>query len=336
MSLPPVEIPLGAIRFNSESAKLEYFNGEKWMQVLTEETIACAGRGVQVGDEQTGSPNVMEYISMDTMGNAVDFGDMQDGVGAPGAAASRIRGLKFGGVTSYPGTFTNTIDYITIATAGNGQNFGDLATTRRAPFSFGDATRAGVAGGGSPSWQATVTGIDYVTISSEGNTQDFGDISSAASCNGSSQMGSRIRGLIVANKANSANNKTNTVEYVTIQTTGDSKDFGDLTNAPANTLTGGNSTRGLIGGGDTPTILNTIQYMQLQTLGNAIDFGDLTFTTSEASAFSSPLRVIWSDSAQTVLEASTIVSKGNAVDWGDFTTGKNHNSALTNVHGGVI
>ena len=336
MSLPPVEIPLGAIRFNSESAKLEYFNGEKWMQVLTEETIACAGRGVQVGDETGGPTNVMEYISMDTMGDAVDFGDMQNGVGACGAAASRIRGIKFGGVTTYPGTFTNTIDYITIATAGNGQNFGDLATTRRAPYSFGDATRGGIAGGASPSWQASQTGIDYVTISSEGNTQDFGDISSAASCNGSSQMGSRTRGLMVANKANSPSTKTNTVEYITVQTTGNSIDFGDLTNAPANILNGSNSTRALIGGGDTPTILNTIQYMQIQSLGNAVDFGDMTFTTSEASAFSSPLRVIWGDSSQTVLDASTIASKGNAVHWGNFTEGKNHNSALTNVHGGVI
>ena len=35
MSLPPVEIPLGAMRFNSDSQKLEYFNGEIWMQVHT-------------------------------------------------------------------------------------------------------------------------------------------------------------------------------------------------------------------------------------------------------------------------------------------------------------
>ena len=27
MSLPPVEIPLGAMRFNSDSQKLEYWNG---------------------------------------------------------------------------------------------------------------------------------------------------------------------------------------------------------------------------------------------------------------------------------------------------------------------
>ena len=35
MSLPPIEIPLGAIRFNSDSQKLEYWNGSVWMQVKT-------------------------------------------------------------------------------------------------------------------------------------------------------------------------------------------------------------------------------------------------------------------------------------------------------------
>ena len=35
MSLPPKEIPLGAMRFNSDFQKLEYWNGEKWFQIHT-------------------------------------------------------------------------------------------------------------------------------------------------------------------------------------------------------------------------------------------------------------------------------------------------------------
>ena len=35
MSLPPQEIPLGAMRFNSDSQKLEYWNGSIWMQIHT-------------------------------------------------------------------------------------------------------------------------------------------------------------------------------------------------------------------------------------------------------------------------------------------------------------
>ena len=36
MSFPPqFEIPLGAMRFNSDSQKLEYWNGSVWMQIQT-------------------------------------------------------------------------------------------------------------------------------------------------------------------------------------------------------------------------------------------------------------------------------------------------------------
>ena len=35
MSLPSVEIPLGAMRFNSDSSKLEYWNGSAWFQIHT-------------------------------------------------------------------------------------------------------------------------------------------------------------------------------------------------------------------------------------------------------------------------------------------------------------
>ena len=46
MSKPPVEIPLGAMRFNSDSQKLEYFNGDIWMQIHTEQSAPIDGRGV--------------------------------------------------------------------------------------------------------------------------------------------------------------------------------------------------------------------------------------------------------------------------------------------------
>ena len=50
MSLPPVEIPLGAMRFNSDSQKLEYFNGDAWMQVHTfSPNLDGGGRGACFG-----------------------------------------------------------------------------------------------------------------------------------------------------------------------------------------------------------------------------------------------------------------------------------------------
>ena len=50
MSLPPVEIPLGAMRFNSDSQKLEYWNGSAWFQIQTfSPTLEGGARGVFFG-----------------------------------------------------------------------------------------------------------------------------------------------------------------------------------------------------------------------------------------------------------------------------------------------
>ena len=78
MSLPPVEIPLGAMRFNSDSQKLEYFNGDIWMQIHTfSPNLDGGARGLFTGGE--GSPtyvNTIDYITISTAGNATDFGDL--------------------------------------------------------------------------------------------------------------------------------------------------------------------------------------------------------------------------------------------------------------------
>ena len=272
---------------------------------------------------------------MHTAGYALDFGDLQTGIGAGGAGASRTRGIKFGGVSSYPGTFTNEIDYIEIAAAGNGLDFGDLTTSRRGLMSYGNQIRAGTAGGAKPSYTATRTSIDYLTITSKGDTINFGDISTATSCNGSSQWGSPTRGMIQANKGNSPSTRTNTVEYVTIATTGNAVDFGDMTNTAANIATAGNSTRGFIAGGNDPSSVNAIQIFTITTLGNAQDFGDLSFTTSETGGFSSPIRAVWSRVSNTYLDTTIHASTGNSTDWGNFLNSHNHNSALSNCHGGL-
>ena len=113
--------------------------------------------------------------------------------------------------------------------------------------------------------------------------------------------------MLIANKGNSPSTRTNTVEYVTISTTGNAVDFGDMTNAPANPATAGNSIRGMVAGGQSPGSVNTIQYFTLTSLGNAQDFGDLSFTTTESSGFSSPIRTVWTRVSQTYMDSSIII-----------------------------
>ena len=121
MSLPPVEIPLGAMRFNSDSQKLEYWNGQIWMQIHTFSPDLNGGtRGIFSGGRNS---NVIQYITISTAGNASDFGDAtinHEG----GAASSRVR---------YCGTgtlgYSNVIDYVTFATTGDAVDFGDLTAS---------------------------------------------------------------------------------------------------------------------------------------------------------------------------------------------------------------
>ena len=80
MSLPPVEIPLGAMRFNSDSSKLEYWNGSAWFQIHTFSPNLDGGtRAFIVGGQLAPNEaitNRIEFITIETQGNATDFGDL--------------------------------------------------------------------------------------------------------------------------------------------------------------------------------------------------------------------------------------------------------------------
>ena len=67
---------------------------------------------------------------------------------------------------------------------------------------------------------------------------------------------------------------SNVIEYVTIQTTGNSTDFGDSTVAREHIAGISNSIRGVFAGGLSPTLLNVMDSITFQTTGNAVDWGD--------------------------------------------------------------
>ena len=80
----------GAIRFNTDSSQLEIYDGNQWTGILatspelqTDGRYSNAGtRGIVMGGLAPGEPagqNVMQYLSIATTGNAVDFGDADSG-----------------------------------------------------------------------------------------------------------------------------------------------------------------------------------------------------------------------------------------------------------------
>ena len=133
----------------------------------------------------------------------------------------------------------------------------------------------------------------------------------------------------------------NTIEYLTISTTGNSLDFGDLLFAKE--LPGGlsNAVRGIWGGGE--GISTDIQFVTIATTGNAQDFGDLTVSRRQTLGCSSPTRGIWgagqnpaiAPTVFNVIDYVTIMSTGNAIDFGDLTVSRTIASAVSNGHGGL-
>ena len=65
-------------------------------------------------------------MTIATLGNAQDFGDLTYSSRIMGSASSPTRGLFAGGLNP---TVLNTISYVQIMTTGNGIDFGDLTST---------------------------------------------------------------------------------------------------------------------------------------------------------------------------------------------------------------
>ena len=71
--------------------------------------------------------------------------------------------------------------------------------------------------------------INYVTTASLGDAKDFGDLSSAEGYGfRSTQLCNTVRGLFVGGYTPSSPNKSNIIDYVTIATTGNANDYGDI------------------------------------------------------------------------------------------------------------
>ena len=125
MSINPREIPTGAVRYNTDSNKMEVWIGDKWMQVaVSSPNLDGGSRGLFMGGATPSQVTPIDFITISTFGNAQDFGDRtQSGEG--GHFASRTRAVCGG--ASAP-TYVNTVDFVTMSSTGNATDFGDKTT----------------------------------------------------------------------------------------------------------------------------------------------------------------------------------------------------------------
>ena len=89
---------------------------------------------------------------------------------------------------------------------------------------------------------------------------------------------------------------SNTIDYITIASTGDAQDFGDTIDVKDHATTASNAVRIVYFHGQSN--LNSIEFVTTATLGNAVDFGDMTLdshygATSISSATRGCIAVGW-------------------------------------------
>ena len=85
--------------------------------------------------------NVIDFVTISTLGNAQDVGDTTGAVNSLASASNSTRGLHAGGRTGSPVSeaLQNVIGFITIASTGNASDFGDLVTPTRTLSGCSDA-----------------------------------------------------------------------------------------------------------------------------------------------------------------------------------------------------
>jgi len=227
-------------------------------------------RAVVAADDGTTS-SAINYTTISTTGSWATFGRLFSSATSSFTGASNsITGLIFGGRSNA----TDEIESLTIATLGNATSFGSLTVSRGMGGACASSTRALFAGGG-PDYSDPKNTIDYVTIASSGNAVDFGNLT--ANTYGLTGTGSSTRGLFAGgNSSSDGSAYLNVIQYVTIASTGNASDFGDLTVARQYFGATSNATRAVFGGGNPPgAFSNVIDYVTIASTGNASDFGDL-------------------------------------------------------------
>ena len=300
------------------------------------------GKGIFAGQNQPTSDTI-DFIEISTLGDSTDFGDLSRSKQATSAAASSTRGVVFGGYSSP--TYYTDIDYITFSSGGGGNEFGDLIHERGWSAAVSDGNRGVVAG----TWPGP-TAIEFVNIATTGDSNIFGDLSVRAVGNTSPTGNQEITGGceshtrgIFGGGAHGTPSTTavNLIQYITIQTLGNSIKFGELTRLAYGVTACSSDTRGIFMGGRTPTVQDVIDYITIATEGNAIDFGNLLSNTRDMSAVSNVTRGVGAgggapNDATNVMQFVTIATTGNATDFGDLSSARAQMGGCSDLHGGLV
>ena len=345
----PEDCEPGSLRFNTDSAKLEYFRGNTigWTEI--EASSPELGGGTSSSNENALGARAIngggflgirtiEFVTVSTFGDSQDFCDLTAAGAIHGkqAVSTETRMLFSGGY------IINAIEFITVASTGDAIDFGDLTIRLYGATGVNDTIRGIFCGGASttpfvPSHGGVTNVIQYVTIATEADAVDFGDLLLTGFPGAS--MNNTTRGIIA--RQNSPAGPTAIMDTIITRTLGNATDFGDCVADTSSNVAGGacSATRGILAGG---YLHNIIQYITMATLGDATDFGDLLTAANNNRGASSKTRGIFAGgstpSNSNVIESVQIATTGNSVDFGDmdYLGGDvTQQTSQSNAHGGI-
>ena len=328
----PTDVKPGMVYYNKDFKTIEFWDGNFWKQV---DNTTRSGRAVFGGGYDVEGSGVvtalMDFVNIQTLGNATNFGTLNAGGASKGSMGSNgVRGLFMGGYWPAAPSISQQIDHITIASEGDSIDFGNLSTSSGWGAKGASSSTRGIRMGGYPNTDV----IDYVEIDTLGNALDFGNLSVTRHSIGVLASPTKIFG----GGGNASSTEYSVIDMITTSSKGNAIDDGDLRNKLTAAGAASNSVRGIWAGGS-PIKLKDIQYRTLSSAGNVEHFGDLSVGIRDISGASTQTRAIFgggiTPSLLNIIEFVTIASAGNANDFGDLSEARRSTGALSDSHGGL-
>ena len=176
----------------------------------------------------SGVIDVIDYFEIATLGNGLDFGNLNTGRDRSAGCASATRGFNMAGYTP---TYLNDINFWQISSKGNSQDFGDLSYAAVRDVSGGSNAIRGLCLGGTNVPNSNVgfrEAISFFSMASTGNAEDFGDMTHKRGEFGTAC--SQIRAVIAGgkNKDSSPVYQVREIDYINIASAGRAMSFGML------------------------------------------------------------------------------------------------------------
>jgi len=353
---------LGTIRFNENLGAIQVFVGgpeeppitgaggsdspyfPRWKTVNSYVDMGGRGRCLAMGGNYSSSnvTSIVHSIELGTLGNSIDFGNLDQAISQSGGGGNSIRAMTFGG--SSPGGNVDYIQYGTIASAGNFADFGNLSSQRQTVAAVSTSTRA-VATAGATSGDTVQNILEFVEIATTGDYKDFGDLITKRRASGA--LGSPVRGVVVAGCTPTI---FGNIEFFCPQSKGSAANWGEM-DVSRSPYAFSNSVRGIIAGGihsfSPNTRRNGIDYLIIASAGtNVSDFGDLTSKRdaggSNGHSCNQTRGLICGGYSNignadiNTIDYITIETAGNAQDFGDMSASSwGYIANTTDSHGGL-